>query len=220
MRKDSNAWPSVSWLRLGLLVGVPLALLLGTRLLAWATTSVKTWSAGETLTASELNGALSALSSAMVDISTDQTIGGTKTFTGHVIAEPNYAVGKSTTSFSTTSTSFVAIPGLVATINTHGQPIMVTVNTNHNPKVVPPGGMTAWAVWTVYRDGTDLGGGAGFQVSEHSPGNNMPIVINFVDNPPPGTHSYIAEMRVGLSNSEIEAGEGGQVQQISAVELN
>jgi len=82
MRKVSNAWPSISWLRLGLLVGVPLALLLGTRLLAWATTNVKTWSAGETLTASDLNSAISALSSAMVDTSSDQTIGGTKTFTG------------------------------------------------------------------------------------------------------------------------------------------
>jgi len=140
--------------------------------------------------------------------------------TGNVIAEPNYAAGKSTTPFQTTSTSFVAIPGLVATITTHGKPVMVTVNTNHNTSIIPTGLTTAWALWTVYRDGINLGSDNAFQASEHYSQLNMPVVINFVDNPPPGTHSYIAEMRVGLPGMGVLAGEAGQIQQISAVELN
>jgi hypothetical protein len=221
MSNDSHARPSISCTRLGLLVGVPLALLLGSSLIARAMTSVKTWSAGETLTASDLNAAIAALNGAMVDVSSNQTIGGVKTFS-KVVADPTYAVGATTTPFSTTSQTFVAVPGLVATVTTHGKPVMITVNTNHNSLAVPGAGGTAWAVWTVKRDGTDLGGSSGYgmQISEHLLGMNIPVNVGFVDTPPAGTHSYVVEMRVGGPNMSVEAGETGQKQQISAVELN
>jgi hypothetical protein len=53
---DSNRekWPSVSFTRLGLLVGTPLVLLLGAGSLSWAL-DLKQWSVGDTMTATDLN---------------------------------------------------------------------------------------------------------------------------------------------------------------------
>lgn len=47
-------WPSVSFVRLGLLICVPLALLIGVRAISWAV-NLKTFNSGETLTAADLN---------------------------------------------------------------------------------------------------------------------------------------------------------------------
>lgn len=221
MTTDSNTRPSLSFTRIGLLVGVPLALLFGSSLLARAMTTVKSWKSGDTLTANDLNAAIDALNSAMVDLSSDQTINGVKTFS-KVVANPTYAVGATTTPFTTTSQTFVAVPGLVATITTHGKPVMITVNSNHDSTAVPVTGATAWAVWTVKRDGIDLGGPGefGMQLSEHYLHLNVPVNISFLDTPPAGIHSYTVEMRLGAANMAVTAGESGQKQRISAVELN
>jgi hypothetical protein len=54
-RNDQDrAFPSVSLTRIGLIVLVPVTLLLGVHTFAWAVT-LKTWTAGETLTAADLN---------------------------------------------------------------------------------------------------------------------------------------------------------------------
>ena len=53
--KEDRRTPSVAMTRVGLLVGVPLAVVLGIQAIAWATVALKTWNSGETLTASDLN---------------------------------------------------------------------------------------------------------------------------------------------------------------------
>jgi hypothetical protein len=71
-----NQWPSLSATRLGLLVAVPTAVLFGAQAIAWAASAVKTFQAGETLTADDLNASFAAT----VDRTSNQTIDGTKTF--------------------------------------------------------------------------------------------------------------------------------------------
>lgn len=203
--------------RSGLLICLSLALLYRSGLAAAVT--VKTWTPGETLTAADLNATIDGLTAAMVDVSSDQTIAGVKTF-ATVVADPTYGVGATTTAFTTTSQTLVAVPGLVATVTTHGKPVLITVNTNHNTAAVPTTGATGWAVWTVTRDSTDLGGTNGMQITEHYLQMNMPVAITYVDTPAAGTHSYIVEMRVGGANMAVQAGESGQRQQITATELN
>jgi hypothetical protein len=58
--RDDRRFPSVAFTRVALLVLVPLGLLFGIRDIAWAVT-LKTWSAGETLTADDLNANFTAI---------------------------------------------------------------------------------------------------------------------------------------------------------------
>ena len=58
---SQQRWPSVSLTRLALVVGVPLATLVGARLDALAAVSLKTWNSGDTLTAADLNANFEAL---------------------------------------------------------------------------------------------------------------------------------------------------------------
>jgi len=74
--------PSWSLTRLGLLIGTPLVVALGVSAISQAEVTLpKTWTAGETLTAADLNNNLAALNRAMVDLTSDQVIAGSKTFT-------------------------------------------------------------------------------------------------------------------------------------------
>lgn len=84
MSQGRLRWPSVSLTRIALIILTPLAVVTGMRIVAWAATPVKTWSAGETLTAADLNTNFNGLAAQMVDITSDQTIGGKKAFTGQM----------------------------------------------------------------------------------------------------------------------------------------
>jgi hypothetical protein len=53
--------PSRRTTRLGLLIGVPLALLVGARAISWAAVTLKTWNSGDTLTAADLNANFTAI---------------------------------------------------------------------------------------------------------------------------------------------------------------
>jgi hypothetical protein len=57
--------PSISATRIGLLIGVPIAVVIGIQTAAWAAITFKSWNSGDTLTAADLNGNFSALSSAL-----------------------------------------------------------------------------------------------------------------------------------------------------------
>lgn len=83
MSQGRKRWPSVSATRVALIFFVPVAVLVGARLVAWATTP-KTWTSGETLTAADLNANFDSLNAQIVDKSSDQTIGGNKTFTSPI----------------------------------------------------------------------------------------------------------------------------------------
>jgi hypothetical protein len=66
MSKISNQQlPSVAFTRIGLLVGVPLAVVLGIQAVTWAITLPKTWSNGDLLDAAELNANFEALNEAL-----------------------------------------------------------------------------------------------------------------------------------------------------------
>ena len=72
--------PSVATTRLGLLLGVPIAVVFGLNALAWAISLPKTWTPNETLKSADLNSNFAAIASSVVDLTSDQTVGGTKTF--------------------------------------------------------------------------------------------------------------------------------------------
>ncbi len=75
--------------RAGLLVGVPLAVVLGTQAIAWAAATLKTWTAGETLKADDLNANFSALNTALPKLIMTATLPGTQTI-GAETAYTNY----------------------------------------------------------------------------------------------------------------------------------
>src|SRR5262249_53562952 len=47
--------PSVAATRIGLLIGVPIAVVFGIHAVSWAAVTLKTWNSGDTLTAADLN---------------------------------------------------------------------------------------------------------------------------------------------------------------------
>jgi hypothetical protein len=65
MKPTDSSTPSISLTRIGLLVLVPLAVVLGVRAVAWAV-NLKTWSSGDTLTAADLNGNFAAINNQLV----------------------------------------------------------------------------------------------------------------------------------------------------------
>ena len=54
MTDNDRRFPSVSMTRIGLLIGVPIAVVLGIHAVSWALT-LKSWNSGDTLTATDLN---------------------------------------------------------------------------------------------------------------------------------------------------------------------
>jgi len=57
--------PSVSATRLALIIGVPLAVVFAHHASAWATVAIKTWIAGDTLTATDLNASFTSIKNAL-----------------------------------------------------------------------------------------------------------------------------------------------------------
>jgi hypothetical protein len=88
--------PSWSFTRLGLLVGVPVAVVLGLTAIGWAAAALKSWKSGDVLTADDLNANFTALNGAFVDLTGDQTIAGTKTFSGNISVGGSLGVGVAT----------------------------------------------------------------------------------------------------------------------------
>jgi hypothetical protein len=66
-RSFFDRFPSPWATRVGLLVGVPLAIVVGARAVSWAAVTLKAWNDGDTLTAADLNANFAALSSAIAD---------------------------------------------------------------------------------------------------------------------------------------------------------
>lgn len=206
--------------RVAMWVGVPLAVLGGVQIVT-AAAQVKTWTSGDTLTAADLNANFQAMNDAFVGKSGDETIDGNKTFAKSIVAPPNHASAEVTTSFSTSSLTFVPVTNLSATITTHGNPVLVTVTTNFNATATPGTGLTAWGVATIVRDTTNLGHPSyGFQIAEDDLGKNDPMSFTFVDKPAAGAHTYAVHVHVGAAGMTADFGEGGQTQQISVTELN
>lgn len=61
LREPDRQIPSFSTTRIGLLLGVPLALIVGVHAASWAAATLKSWNAGDTLTAADLNANFTAL---------------------------------------------------------------------------------------------------------------------------------------------------------------
>jgi hypothetical protein len=64
---SSDRWPSRWATRVGLLTGIPIAVLLGAHAISWAAAALKTWNDGDTLTAADLNANFAALNAAIGD---------------------------------------------------------------------------------------------------------------------------------------------------------
>jgi hypothetical protein len=64
-RENDEGVPSKAATRVGLLLGVPLVLLVGSYAVSWAAAAIKTWTSGETLTATDLNGNFAAVNAAI-----------------------------------------------------------------------------------------------------------------------------------------------------------
>jgi hypothetical protein len=146
------------------------------------------------------------------------------TVTDSVVATPTFGNGVRITEFSTSSSTFVAVPNLSAQLTTHGKPVLVSVTTNFNARVAPSGATDVWAVATLYRDGVDLAAQAGtgydLQIAGHFVGVNTPFSFTFVDTgAPAGAHTYQLMVRSG-NGGTFDLGEGNQLQQLAAVELN
>lgn len=60
-----NARPSVSFTRIGLLIGIPIAVVVGIQTIVWAAANLKTWSSGDTLTSVDLNKNFTAIDEAL-----------------------------------------------------------------------------------------------------------------------------------------------------------
>ncbi|MFZ5895590.1 MAG: hypothetical protein ACOY0T_31320 [Myxococcota bacterium] len=172
------------------------AVLLGAGTLASAAVS-HTWQTGDVLEAADLNAAFKAL---------DERIVGME-------KAPTYSVVNSTTAFSTSSLSFVDLPGLSVTVTTDGKPVLLTANLNVNPTTSYIG------VATITRDGSNLGNSNwGMQIAVGTNSQNIPANIAFVDKPPPGEHTYKIRVRTG-DVGEVTFGEVGVMQQLAAIQL-
>lgn len=140
---------------------------------------------------------------------------------GKIVADPTYGVAATSTPFITSSQTFVDIPGLAATVTTHGKPVLVTVSTNLDPTSPPLAMYGSWGAITITRDGGNLGHAVnGFQIASNARYDNVPVAFTFVDVPPAGPHTYRVQVRAGEAAVTVTMGEGGQTQQVAAIELH
>lgn len=185
---------------LALCVGVPLAVVVGANAVTWAGT-IKTWASGDTLTAADLNAAFAEANRA-----------------------PNVVVATSSTVMTTgTPSVWLDIPGMSVTITTSGNPVMLTVNTDYNPtNSVTSTGSGNWGVFTLTRDGVNLGTASGISVVSAADSQNIPVNFAFVDkNAAAGTHVYKVQVKKGDPNNpgSYIINEVAQANELSAYEL-
>jgi len=134
---------------------------------------------------------------------------------GTIVADPNYATGTRTSSWTTTSTSWTNITDLSATLTTHGKPVLITVNLNYESPY-----NTGWAFFTIDRDGTNLGDAStGLQTAVGGYDENQCVTMTYIDVPSAGSHTYTVQAKRGGGIS-VEVCENGNKAQIAVVELN
>jgi hypothetical protein len=145
-----------------------------------------------------------------------------------IVAEPNSTIKTTSETFSFTiaeNGKFQPIPDLEASINTHGNPVMITANFSYSSG----GTASNQARFTILRStdsqlpinlaGAGSNGPNGVQNVLMPGAANVPVTIMWIDTPPAGKHKYsIAGMQM-LPQKPL-VGSFATKAQIAVVELN
>lgn len=126
--------------------------------------------------------------------------------TGTTVAAGGIAVSTTCTSFSTASTSFVAVTNLSVTITTTGRPVRLEVRSSGSSSSISKDASvgTTSAIFAFFRDASDI---ANYQTANGTAGIQLPSsVLNYTDvgiNGTPGTYTYTLQAEMvgtGLLN--------------------